>query len=194
VSRWFQRYILDAYIVRSYANHALVCGFKNTHELDKNETDLEEWVAIAGSYDMSHGTSLEVKPSRMKNVGHEEGLVLEITGGRHPLEPAKGVKQVKQKVILEMLCNKEKSGWEPNPEPERKLRKRDDEEEGNNPDENIGSALQFVTYDPEPVANEVWDVLRLKWETKYACEEASSLPSTPGTSSGWGFFTWMFFL
>jgi hypothetical protein len=140
---------------------------------------------------MRHGTSLEVKPSRLKNVGHEEGLLLELSGSKHPLEPVKGITQVKQKAIIKMVCNTAKSGWEPSPEPESKLRKReDDDEEGNDPNENLGSSLQILSYKDEAISGDVWGVLRLTWETKYACEEASSIPA-PGSSSSWGFFTWM---
>ena len=37
-----------------------------------------------------------------------------------------------------------------------------------------------------------FDVLRLTWYTKHACENAQGTgPDAPGVSPGWGFFTWL---
>jgi len=172
-----------------------VCGIKTIHDAsnDTAEPEMDQWVAIAGHYDMSSGNSLEVKPTRLKSTGNREGLVLELTGGKDPFKKQKGVTQIKQKAIVELLCNKEKSGWEPAEEPKSKMIRRDDEEdapEDDPPEENVGSALTFHSYGDEIVRDEIWGTLRLQWETKYACEDAES-NSPPSTSGGWGFFTWI---
>jgi hypothetical protein len=155
---------------------------------------MDKWVAIAGHYDMSSGNTLEVKPTRLKNTGSREGLVLEMIGGKDPFRKQKGVTQFKQKAIIELLCNREKTGWEPIEEP--KLVKRDDkdEEDGGDddtPEENVGSSLKVISYGEEPIREEIWGILKLQWETKYACEDSSSIAPSPHDSSGWGFFTWM---
>jgi len=174
-----------------------VCGLKSIHDPGNSTSELEHWIAIAGHYDMSSGNTLEVKPTRLKNTGSREGLVLEMTGGKDPFQKQKGVTQKKQKAIVELVCDKEKTGWEPLPEPN--LRKRDDEEddapeddapENDAPEENVGSSLIFHSYEEEFIRDEIWGVLRVQWQTKYACEDYASTAPSP-RSSGWGFFTWM---
>jgi autophagy-related protein 27 len=170
-----------------------VCGVEYIHDPEsEDKPEFLHWVSIAGHFDMHTGTPLEVKPRRLKSTSSDrEGLVLEMLGGKDPLEPTKGVQQIKQKAIIELLCDRQMSGWEPKPEPSSKLVERDDEAKGDEPEENVGSALNFVSYNEEPVSGENWKVLKLQWKTKYACEDASSLPPTNGGGSHWGFFTWL---
>jgi hypothetical protein len=147
------------------------------------------WVAIAGDYTLKTGRHLEVKPTRLKNsLSHSdserEGLSLELTGGK---DNGKN-----QKAIIELLCAPEKTGWEPQPEPHTKsemVRKRDDDDKN---DDDADSAIKFISYKEESTKNENWDVLRLQWSTKYACEDAVSKPSDG--SASWGFFTWFIVL
>jgi hypothetical protein len=146
-------------------------------------------VAIAGHFDLSTGAPLEVKPMRLKNTGDREGLTLELYGGKDPFKKAKGVQQIKQKAIIELLCNRKKSGWEPSPDPSESSLSKRDEDDGA-PEENVGSALTFKSYDLETTKGEEWKVLKLQWETKYACEDASSI-TPPQRSTHWGFFTWL---
>src|ERR1700748_969919 len=164
------------------------------HDQESEETELLEWVAIAGHFDLQTGAPLEVKPTRLKNTGDSEGLVLEMLGGKAPVDKTTGRKQIKQKAIVELLCNREMSGWEPSPDPSAsKLVRRDDESDDDTPKENAGSALQFKSYDEEDIKGEPWKVLRLQWQSKYACEDASS--SVPPSRDGhWGFFTWIFLM
>jgi autophagy-related protein 27 len=156
---------------------------------------------------------LDVESRRIKNSASNadadrEGVRLEMTGSRDPFEPPKGgQKGIKQKATIELICNKDKTGWEPGKDPkgEKKSRKRDDDGDDKHEDEDDdkhenqdgdnggspaddGAALKFLKYERESTGNEEWDVLRLEWETKYACEDAvTNKPST----EGWGFFTWL---
>jgi autophagy-related protein 27 len=179
-----------------------VCGVKTIKEGDE-EPRLEHWVALAGDYSTSLGIHLDVKPTRIKHSASnadqdKEGVRLEMTGGREPFKPKDGKKGTKQKAIIELLCDKEKSGWEPDSDPNEKRRKRQEQDgEGEDqpeeppvdePQDDGKNALKFVSYGPEPVGNEAYDVLRLTWNTKYACEgAAANVPS----GEHWGFFTWM---
>jgi hypothetical protein len=131
---------------------------------------------------------LEVSTQRIKNSPSnsdvdKEGVRLEMSGGRDPFTPSDGKKGVKQKAIVELLCNRDKTGWEPEAEPNALTQK--DEEEQPSP-----SAMEFVSYGPEAVGKDSWEVLRLKWETKYACEDAAANIPT----EHWGFFTWVIIL
>jgi len=156
------------------------------------------WVAIAGDYTLKTGRHLEVIPTRLKNSrshsdADREGLSLELTGGK---DNGKN-----QKAIIELLCAPEKTGWEPEPEPHTRsgIRKRDDsngnkedDDKENDDDDDANRAIKFISYKDESTKNENWDVLRLQWLTKYACEDAVSKPSDG--SASWGFFTWFIVL
>jgi hypothetical protein len=104
-------------------------------------------------------------------------------GGRDPLNKEKG--SIQQKAIIELVCNKDMSGWEPKKDPQtnsEKLTERDEKKDS------PAEALKVVSYTEENLRGDMWGVLRLDWQTKHACEDASSIPSNG--SSGWGFFTW----
>lgn len=60
--------------------------------------------------------------------------------------------------------------------------KRDDKEKK--------APMKFLSYKNEESKKEDWDVLRISWNTKYACEDAINSPSSPNKGSSWGFFTW----
>lgn len=140
---------------------------------------------------MKTGSTFEVKPTRLKNLGDKEGVVLEMSGGSSPLQKKPGQQQIKQKAIISMICDREKTGWEPKPDPSAsKSKKRDDDPE-DAPEENVGSSLQFKSYEQETMRGDIFGVLKLEWETKYACEDASSVPPAGNGTSGYGFFTWL---
>jgi hypothetical protein len=116
-----------------------------------------------------------------------------MSGGRDKLER----KGKKQKAIIELLCDPDRTGWEGQAKPEEKeskLTKRDDHDAGDGDDDghrdgsDADKSLHFISYKDEKVRGEEWGVLRLEWQTKYACEGASSDPSN--RNSHWGFFTW----
>lgn len=65
-------------------------------------------------------------------------------------------------------------------------------------DPDDGSALRFKSYTIVPEKDDEYGVLRLEWQTQYACEDAVEHPppddeaNTPKRSSGLGFFGWFF--
>jgi autophagy-related protein 27 len=150
-----------------------VCAIKTTWEEGKNDTaDMARWVAIAGDFGMKSGLSLDVRPTRLKTSSSNadkarEGVRLELLEGRDPFNPAKDATPVKQKAIVEMLCDRGGEGAT----------------EGA-----AGAGLSYVSYELEDVRTVKWKVLRLEWRTKYACEDAAG--SAAGSKS-WGFFTWI---
>lgn len=85
-----------------------------------------------------------------------------------------------QKAIVEFLCN------ERSEERRREVTTAAEDENGDGgeaDDEHYGK-IKLLSWDNE----EDTKVLRLEWNTKYACEDAEE---SNGSSSGhWGFFTW----
>jgi autophagy-related protein 27 len=161
--------------------------------------ELSHLVAVAGEFTTNTGMPLDVKSTRIKHSASnsdvdKEGVRLEMTGSRDPFTPPKGgQKGVKQKANIELLCNHDKTGWEPGKDPkgEKKSRKRDDGDEEEHEKQDEAAAITFLNYDREIIDGENWDVLRLSWETKWACEDAAeNMPQT----EGWGFFTWVILL
>lgn len=127
---------------------------------------------------------------------------VELNGGNH--------EGVKQKAIIEFVCDREKTGLEGLHEEtaSAKVRRQEDGGDGGEeeplPDPNEGKSLQLRNYRLETVGGSggkeatSMGVLRMEWFTKYACE-ASNTPDkeddTVGGGSGrstrgWGFFTW----
>lgn len=148
---------------------------------------------------MGDGRGLEPVVTRLKgdkvNSEEREGVVVEVHGGKYPND--KGGRR--QKGIVEFLCDRDVTGNEGFDEDETgsRMRRReakdgDDDEEPKEPelpDLDQGKNLEFVSYKRE---DEI-DVLRLRWKTKYACEDAIDKkdPDEEGSKSkGWGFFTW----
>jgi hypothetical protein len=54
------------------------------------------------------------------------------------------------------------------------------------------ASLKLISYKAEGQGDDEFDVLRLEWKTKYACEGMTEHKPTSGknSSSHWGFFTW----
>jgi autophagy-related protein 27 len=108
-----------------------------------------------------------------------------LDGGRSPFGDKKN--GVAQKAIIEMICDKERTGLEGDEEDDRpkvddKKSKRDDED-----GEKKTKSLEFVSY--ESKGSPEMGTLRLMWRTKYACEDAVDHPDK-NPQSGWGGFTW----
>lgn len=171
-------------------------------------------IPIAGDLTNHGGSSMEPKYTRLKTSdsgadAKKEGIRLVLHGG------IDNVTKRKQQAIVEMVCDKEKTGkegeWDPKDDkyepgqeeteeeegsPAAGKRKRADGDEGKDdssehqllkPD----SALIFDSYGPLSEDKQI-DVLRLTWNTKYACE---GLPEDEYPSdSHWGFFTWLVIL
>lgn len=152
-------------------------------------------IPIAGDYSARTGVPLDaevfrLKDSRSHTDSDKEGLILELSGGRVPLDN----KGKKQKAIIEFLCDPDTDGTDtdkddtPSEDEDKEtegLAKRDDENKEKE------SPMKFVSYKDEKVGkdDQDWGVLRISWSTKYACENAVNEPS-PNKGSSWGFFTW----
>ena len=149
-----------------------MCAIKTIWDEGKNDTvEMEHWVAIAGDFGMKNGLPLDVHSTRLKTSSSNadrarEGVRLELLEGRDPFDRANGVTQRKQKAIVEMLCDRGTEGAT----------------------EGADAGLTYVSREPEDVRSENWDVLRLQWRTKYACEDAAGAAAG---SKSWGFFTWI---
>lgn len=139
-----------------------------------------------------------LKTSSSASDREKEGFRLELHGLKH------GGK--KQKAVIEFLCPDKAE--EEGPE-ERDLssipakRKavehfvveaddNDEDEEdhsatGKVADDGHGGILTYKGYDEVDESK----VLRLEWETKYACENSQGNDSEAKKSNHWGFFTWL---
>jgi len=154
---------------------------------DGQEPYLDGVEEIAGEFTGSHGSNraLDPKVTRLKghasNSDNKEGVLVELHGGEY------------SKAIIEFLCNKEVTGNEGFDDKNAMdsnlygaMQRRADETP-DLPDLDKGKNLQLISYKEE---EKDLHVLRLRWETKYACESAKDSGSSDDKSRGWGFFTW----
>lgn len=127
------------------------------------------------------GGDLNAKWSRLKDSrsnadSEKEGLLVELNGG---FKTENGKKKT-QKAIVEFECDQERTGLEnlPDPEDQYPEKIRRDEDDGS-------PSLEFLKYKEEDDV----DVLRLKWRTKYACENTKK-EQDKEKGQHWGLFTW----
>jgi len=151
----------------------------------------EETIPIAGAFEHSIGGSLDPLWTRLKGSPssadrHKEGLRLEMHGGKDD-------DGNKQKAIVEFLC--------PSKHIERMYPSHvatADEEDGGEgkgreganksgeeTDDDDGGTIKLLSWENEGDTK----VLRLKWDTQHACENAEGGGSS-SSSGHWGFFTW----
>lgn len=152
-----------------------------------------------------------LRESSSNDDSAKDGLSLEITGGFNKVDG----KKKPQKAIVEFLCDRKRDGLENLLDPEDKYespkaktkreedgdkkdddkkddekkddgKKDDDKKDEGSEDDAESASLQFVRYDQ---GNTEYDVLRLQWRTKYACEDQTDVDDGE-TTAGWGFFTW----
>jgi hypothetical protein len=114
-----------------------------------------------------------LKTSSSHADSQQEGVRIEIGGGNY-------LKR-KQKAVIEFICTKGETEKRDGDEQERESQEEVDDGQG--------GTLKFLNYGS---ADQEEDILRLSWRTKYACEDAED--SGEGSSGGWGFFSWFFFL
>lgn len=188
-----------------------VCGIKRGIKTESDE--VIDVISIAGELQDHGGTAFNSKVTRLKTSdstsdAQKEGLRIVLSGGRHP-QVSSGREQ---RAILEMLCDRDKTGkegeWNPKDDKYEQVpaetgedddtagqRKRADGEDGDGKSEHQllkeNAALIFDSYGPMADDGNV-DALRLTWYTKYACEglPADEYPQ----SEHWGFFTWLVIL
>lgn len=177
-----------------------------------DQDQVQAVIPIAGELADRGMGSLEPQYTRLKTSdsgsdAKKEGVRLVLNGGKSSISGQDRT----QRAIVEMICDKNKTGkegeWDPKDDkyepgkeeteeeggPAAEKRKRADGDEGKDaksehqllkPD----SALIFDSYGPLSEDGKI-DVLRLTWHTKYACE---NLPEDEYPSKQhWGFFTWL---
>lgn len=154
-----------------------VCAIERLTNKVENITTITDTIPIAGEFAQSIGGPLDPVWARLKGSESsadraKEGIRLTMNGGKYDGK--------NQKAIVEFLCNAKSEE-----------RKRDitaaaeeDDQDGEQADDEHGGKLKLLSWEVE----EDTKVLRLEWNTKYACEDAEE---GNGSSSGhWGFFTW----
>ncbi len=151
---------------------------------------------IAGEFSHSIGGALDPKPLRLKSSDstsdrEKEGVRIIMNGGKHEKQ--------KQKAVVEFLCQRDEKL-------EEVRRNADDEDEGEGDDDGDdgkgaehdksgetqvdghGGTLKLVSWEDE---EEDTKVLRLEWNTKFACEDSDGTEDDGTGSAHWGFFTWL---
>ena len=170
----------------------IVCAYQT----QKNNDQPLGIIAIAGLHFADKPG--DVKFTRLKteraSSDRVEGVRITMSGNVYDGRP--------QEAVLEFRCQDEDKSTE-------KLRPRkdeDDKEDGDKGDEGEdgdhdkreksepvddgkGGTIQYVSYGPL-ASNGAEDVLLVRWDTKYACEDRE--PDPEEVKKGWGFFTWLF--
>lgn len=120
-----------------------------------------------------------LRKSKSHEDSKKEGLLLELNGGFKKVDEKKSRPQ---KAFIEFLCDPSRTGLEHLPNPEDPYEEvKEKRAEGDAEEDDGTPSLEFVRYDTD--APDV-DVLRLRWRTQHACENA--IPPT----EHWGLFTW----
>ena len=197
----------------------IVCGVEYEYDGDGHKS-VSEVIPIAGEF-QHNGLALDPKYTRLKDSDShadagQEGVRIELHGGRYPYDDRQGTKQ---KVFIEMLCDHDRTGLEgdlgdgrvPLDDDERRKHmarinsEKDDDEiddpneggnDGEEDDDDADRSLQFVSYKEEGEGKEKRGVLRLEWRTKWACEGMADAggddddDDKEDNNKHWGFFTW----
>lgn len=160
----------------------VVCAIERTIE-SEDQAHITAVIPIAGVLSDWYGSdgNLDPKPTRLKTADSNadavrEGLRLELHGGVY------GDDKRRQRAIVELLCDKERTGLEDSAS-------NGDYEVLDEKKEVQGPSLVFEGYQSHQEGTKE-DTLRLKWYTKYACEDIGGRDEN-APSSHWGFFTWM---
>lgn len=161
-----------------------ICGIERTTSKIDNGTIIDAVRAIAGEIGDYGGSSKGLDPSwtlLSESESHsdagKEGIRLVLNGGKWPLT---GKDKKDQQAIIELVCDKDRTGLEGDiaPEDNGSLVEKEETPASN-------ASLTFVSY---PGSNVKIDILRLDWRTKYACEDSKG--ETDARKNHWGFFTW----
>lgn len=166
---------------------AWACAFERPYDKDadtKKPPEATKVWSIAGDFIHNNGGALDSKYQRLKgSSAHEdsdiEGLRITYNGGTR----AHGTKTA---MIAELICDR---GSNETDKDEKRADDDDDKKE-----EPAEKGLEFVDYKAQPIPGnkkgELQEVLRLKWTTKYACEDQAGKPGPANGNGHWGFFTW----
>ena len=182
---------------------SIACAIESDYNLADHTSTVKKVIPIAGQYAGSHGRFLEPYWTRLKNSAsnsdaNKEGLRVELHGGRYPFEKSSGRQQ---KAIIEFECDRNRTGLEgaegdsrdkidDQQDAESLVSRADGDDDNSTPANN--TSLEFVSYKSEGEGDKEFDVLRLHWKTKFACEGMTEHKPSSGNKSSkhWGFFTW----
>jgi hypothetical protein len=188
---------MDEIMANNDASRVIVCGVEYKTNKYDNTTLVDRVIPVAGDYHLRHGQPLESEVFRLKGSdsntdSDKEGVRVVLSGGKYPLDSKSGKKQ---KAIIEFLCDPNTDGkdaeLDERPEEPADGEKDGDKEKREDPKLKEKS-LRFISYEDQKIKDEEWGVLRLEWNTKYACEGAVDAPKEPGDGGAhWGFFTWL---
>ena len=189
-----------------------VCAIEHHIIKDSGEDIIEGVIPIAGELGNHGGGPLNAQWTLLsKSPSHHdserEGLRLEMGGGPKFAGPDGTNK--KQKAIIEFLCDRNRTGlegemaqdgyYDKRAEKDDSDEKNDDEKDGEAEEDDgksgkdekdtsgVEPSLKFLKYD---TSNEDYDILRLEWTTRYACEKYRDEKSNDEKKESWGFFTW----
>lgn len=178
-------------------NSTRVCAIKRVSNKADHTDVIEKVIPVAGNFD--HGRPIDANVTRLKTEesedgtkGNREGLRLELHGGQYPI----GKSGRKQMAVIELICPKGEE--KDDDEARRRVLAREsgeddeDDEDGDKPDEDISDTpgLKFISYGPGVKNDKDFDILKLEWLTKHACEGRTDLDGADPSKSHWGFFTW----
>jgi hypothetical protein len=172
---------------------SIVCAIERTVAKDGTSETLRRALPIAGELKERGGANMDPVWTRLKTAesSHDsqlEGVRLSMGGGFWKDPNTKKTRY--QKAIIEFICDKDLEGdenlWVPEDKYEKREEKDGDKKEGDVESGNNASSLHFDSYD---TTGTDFDVLRLTWRTKHACEGAKD-EKDADESNHWGFFTW----
>lgn len=159
-----------------------VCAIEHTINEADDKDIITGVIPIAGDLKDGGGGNLDAQWTRLSTSpshadSEKEGLRVELNGGVY--------NKRKQTAIVELICDKERTGLEGEIEPEDQYESRGEDQAEESPN---AASLTFLKYGPASDDSDS-DVLRLEWRTKHACEGPRD-DEGGSTSSHWGFFTW----
>jgi len=164
-------------------NGSRVCSITRLITKDPPSDVVQEIFPVAGELRQHGGKDMDAKWEKLKKSGssgdtERVGLRVFLNGGFKE----ENKKKKPQKAIIEFECDPNKTGLENLPDPEDHYNEPNEKREAAIDSE---PSLQFISYKEEDDT----DVLRLKWWTKYACENVKDEPEME-KGQHWGFFTW----
>jgi len=180
-------------MLQMHTDEITVCAIERFIKAPDIDT-IQDAFSIAGDLADYGGKSLDPKWQLLKeSTSHEDskkdGILLEVFGGWNDVKVEGKEINKPQKAIVEFLCDKTRNGDENLYNPEDKYEseavKRAEDGEKKEGEEDKTPSLEYVDYNQ---AGET-DVLRLRWRTKFACEDAKGEKDAEKGAS-WGFFTW----
>lgn len=171
MSRWNSGYGFGI----SYTRYGLkltswvVCGIETLERKDEKPV-VHKVIPVAGNIGdrKLDAETVKLTPSKSKEDPGKDGLQVTLHGGEY--------NKIKQSVVIDFICDKERSGLET----ENDKAKREEKKETSK------ASLQFVDYTEKTDGA----VLKLTWLTKQACETQNAPGGGSEDSASWGFFTW----